>query len=246
MKVDYLTLYSGVDIQDKENNLIIHQPTIKEICMLGEDSLFIILQLIKLNKEDLEGNINKIEKSKITNFDIFLKVINEERKDLKDIVIQFFTILFQDYTVQINDNNIELIFNRQEDVKITIDSNKYEILKDIINQMFMIEDSTKNVAKDKASQKLLKKFQERKSILAKKKQNLQTDEEKQNEIKSVIASMISVLSIGNNISSQSILEYNYFRLMVDYKKLLTKVQYDTVDRYRIAGAKIEKDPENWI
>ncbi len=246
MKIDYLTLYSGVDIHDKENNLIIHQPTIKEICMLGEDSLFIILQLIKLNKEDLEGNINKIEKSKITNFDIFLKVINEERKDLKDIVIQFFTILFQDYTVQINDNNIELIFNHQEDVKIIIDNNKYEILKDIINQMFMIEDNAKNVAKDKASQKLLKKFQERKNILAKKKQNLQTDEEKQNEIKSAIASMISVLSIGNNISSQSILEYNYFRLMVDYKKLLTKVQYDTVDRYRIAGAKIEKDPENWI
>lgn len=244
MRNDYLTLYSGVDIVLKETNVIMHQPTIKEIAMLGEDNLFILLQLINLDKDSVFGDETKA--NEVSNLDIFLRLINVERQDLREVAAQFFTLLFKDYKVEFLEKEIKLTFNEQEDVVVSINKDSYEEVKKTINDIFMIHSIDENASKDKATQKLVAKFKKRKEILTKKKQNLQTDEEKMGEIPSAIASMVSVLSIGNNISTQEILNYNYLRLCVDYKKLVTKVQYDSVDRYRIAGAKIEHDPDNWI
>ena len=47
--IDELTLATGADIVFKKGRLVIHQPTIKEIGLIGEDTFFLGIQLLRLS-----------------------------------------------------------------------------------------------------------------------------------------------------------------------------------------------------
>ena len=55
-----LALITGVDIPIPECQLILHQPTIKEISMIGEKAFFTGISCLCIDKKQLELEENKI------------------------------------------------------------------------------------------------------------------------------------------------------------------------------------------
>lgn len=52
-KFDYLTLLVGEDILLKEFNLILHQPRIRDISIIGEENFFKMLSFLFIEKENI-------------------------------------------------------------------------------------------------------------------------------------------------------------------------------------------------
>ena len=70
-----LALLTGADIPFKEGKLLIHQPTLKEIAIIGEDDFFIGCGLLTISKNILSSQ-DKIDLDKINDFNIFMSIIN--------------------------------------------------------------------------------------------------------------------------------------------------------------------------
>lgn len=84
---------TGVDIPIPECEITIHQPTIKEISMFGEEEFFKCLQTILIDKTMFDKG--KMDLSGYNNFQIFMMVISEpEAKELKRQIQDFFVLLF--------------------------------------------------------------------------------------------------------------------------------------------------------
>ena len=80
-----LALITGVDIPIPECQIVMHQPSIKEIAMIGETTFFTGVQTLTLNSsmfiqdKDVLGDIN--------NFQIFMTVMQEKETVDKKIAV---------------------------------------------------------------------------------------------------------------------------------------------------------------
>ena len=91
---DYrLGLMTGIDLPIPELQLVIHQPTIKEISMIGEQDFFVGIQLLCIDKKVYVEDEKLL--STTSNFQIFMTMMNEKQvTDKKDCVLQVLTLLF--------------------------------------------------------------------------------------------------------------------------------------------------------
>ena len=74
--MDHLMLLTRNDIPFISAELTIHQPTIKEIGMIGEDAFFTGAQFLTLTKNSIEG-LSEEDAKRINNFSIILKLISD-------------------------------------------------------------------------------------------------------------------------------------------------------------------------
>ena len=75
---DYrLALMTGIDIPIPELQTVIHQPSIKEISMIGEQDFFIGIQLLCINKNIYVQDESLLANT--TNFQIFMAMMNEKQ-----------------------------------------------------------------------------------------------------------------------------------------------------------------------
>jgi hypothetical protein len=68
-----LALLTGVDIPVPECQIAIHQPTIKEISMIGENDFFVGVQCLCLYKSMFIEDKNVLDE--VNNFQIFMTVV---------------------------------------------------------------------------------------------------------------------------------------------------------------------------
>ena len=120
-----LALMAGIDIPIPELQLTIHQPTIKEIALIGETDFFIGIQCLTINKnmiaqgETLLGNTN--------NFQIFMTIMTEkETRDKKNAVLQVLTLILPNYKPMFTPRTLVL----QGDNMVTIDEKNFEFLQE--------------------------------------------------------------------------------------------------------------------
>ena len=79
-----LALMTGIEIPIPECQLILHQPTLKEIAFIGETDFFVGVQTLCLYKSMFMDE-GKSALESITNFQIFMTIVsNKETKDKKD------------------------------------------------------------------------------------------------------------------------------------------------------------------
>ena len=76
-----LILLSGVDIPLKEAALVIHQPRIKEIALIGENNFFTGYELLKFSKDSLTSE-DKAHLGNQTDFDIIMSIMNDKQISL--------------------------------------------------------------------------------------------------------------------------------------------------------------------
>ena len=233
-----LALMCGIDIPMPELQTTIHQPTIKEISYIGEQEFFIGLQTLSINKNMLPQGNSVLEST--TNFQIFMTIMKEqETKDKKDAVINLFQLVFPGSQVIFTPMSILL---NKEGQQTLVDENNFDILQEIIKQIFCVnsgpmDQATFNPADEKAREIAEKLMRGRQRVA----------EQKGENNSSAFGRYLSILTIGLNAmplsEAMNLTMYQMYDLVERYTLYLN---WDLDIKTRLAGGKPDSKPDDWM
>lgn len=239
-----LLLLSKNDIPFPQAGIVIHQPTIKQIGYIGQDSFYSGCGLLNFSKQDysLQGNSNLENKN---DFDIFMSILQDKNplSQQKRVCLEMVLLLiFPQYTVRILPNCIGLI---KEEKVYSIDGKNFNAFQNIIKEMFKLGVVFKNVKKynpgNARAEQLAAQFQRYHQKLSKIKNK---NGEGQNV--TILSRYISILAVGENKNINDLLDYSVYQLFDEFERYRLKYQFDTYKQMKIAGAKDLKEPKNWM
>lgn len=235
---DYrLGLMTGVDLPIPELKVVIHQPTIKEISMVGEQDFFVGIQLLCVDKKLY---IEKEDLLKTTsNFQIFMTMINESQMaDKKNCVVQVISLLFPDYKAIFTPRSIVL---NQKDANVTIDEGNFEILQELLREQFCLKGSGQEQFNPQS-----KKAREIAQKLMKARQRVAQAKAQENS-GSMFSQYLSVLTVGlGSMTLRECMELTMYQLYDLVERYSLYINWDIDIRSRMAGAKGDKPIENWM
>lgn len=244
--IDKLTLISGVDIPIPELRVNIHQPTIREIAYIGEKSFYEAARTITMEKEKLLNSLENISEedkvvlSKMSNFEVFLKLLGA--RVLSQVNVQMLlSILFPDFSVEIEDRFIMLI-NPQLKQTVIVDENNFEVLQQVITAILCLQSGTQeeefNPAGDRAREIADKIKRGREKVAA-----LQGSQEKQT---SFLSRYISSLGVGtNSLNIHNILDLTLYQFLNLIERFSLYNAYSISIKAKMAGAKDVEDVD-WL
>lgn len=233
-----LLFLSGNDIPFIEAQLIIHQPTIKEIGLIGEEVFFTGCQLLNFSKNLL----NEEDKSNLedkTNFDILIAILREQNAVMqknRNCVNMVLALLFPEYSIQFQQDCI-LLQKEGDENKYQINGNNFENFKEIISIMFSLkqdEQLTFNPSGELAK-KIAAKLQKRHQKLAEDKPDKKID---------ILSRYVSILSVAQHKDMNILLNYTVYQLYDEFKRNELKTSYDIYLKAKMAGAKDLKEVED--
>ena len=235
-----LALMCGSDIPIPECQLIAHQPTIKEISLIGEEDFFAGVQCLCLNKkmfsqdESVLGNVN--------NFQIFMTIMTEkEAADKKHAVIQSCKLLFPNYKVIITPRGVVFMEEGKSDT-INIDENNFEYLQEVISEICCLKNG-KNGSQsfnpgNKKAQEIAEKLMRGRQRVA---------QQKGEDNQSIFVQYLSILTVGlHSMSLQNLMELTMFQMYDLIERFSLYMAWDIDVRSRLAGGKPDKEPDNWM
>lgn len=233
-----LLLLSKADIPFIEAQISVHQPTLKEISMIGEEAFFSATQLFSVTKENLE-NAGNIDLEGLSDFDIIMSIVQSvEGAEHKKYLMMLFALLFPEYNMKFTENEI-ILYN---DKTITrINNSNYDSFKDIISSMFNLNSSGENQGYnpiDERARRIAEKLKKGKEKVA---QN--TGE---NSKVAVFSRYASILSVGLGKDLNDIMEYSVFQLMDEFERFQKKQSFEMYVQAKMAGAKDLSEVENWM
>lgn len=232
-----LAMICGTDIPVPSCQLVLHQPTLEEISFIGEKDFFSGAQTLCLHKTMFIED--KVLLMTTTNFQIFMMIMSEkEAKEKKEAVKQVLTLLLPNYQILFTPNS--LVF-KKDDVTILIDEDNFEDLQKALRAIFCMNDGpmdqqTFNPINDRAKQIADKIMKGRQKVA----------ELKGNSNISVFTQYISMLTIGLHISMLELKKLTMFQLYDLVERFMLYINWDIDLRSRLAGAKPDEHPENWM
>lgn len=142
MEVDKLSLYRGQDYKINEN-IIIHQPTLGEICDFGEGRYFSIMQTLTAIPSDMKSQLDDIgiDYESISDFELFILLIKTlNNKDTKIIFGDLDLSKFEVYTDSSNGETVlaQKIIKEKEIDYVEIINKKLNIFQKIIYTMLKL------------------------------------------------------------------------------------------------------------
>lgn len=228
-----LALMSGIDIPVPECQVILHQPTIKEIAFIGNEDFFIGVQTLCLHKSMFVEDKKVLEE--INNFQIFMTVMNDkECADKKRDVIQILTLLFP---------GAQILFTPRSLVigSATIDANNFEFLQEALRLIFCsktgpMDQQTFNPADDKAREIAQKLMRGRQRVAAQRGESNSC----------VFTQYISILTVALRIPPKELLNCTMYQLYDLMERYSLYNAWDLDVRVRLAGGKPDSQPDNWM
>lgn len=228
-----LALMSGIDIPVPECQVILHQPTIKEIAFIGNEDFFIGVQTLCLYKSMFVEDKKVLEE--INNFQIFMTVMNDKDcTDKKRDVIQILTLLFP---------GAQILFTPRSLVigSATIDANNFEFLQETLRLIFCsktgpMDQQAFNPADDKAREIAQKLMRGRQRVAAQKGESNSC----------VFTQYISILTVALRIPPQELLNCTMYQLYDLMERYSLYNAWDLDVRVRLAGGKPDSQPDNWM
>ena len=233
-----LALMCGTDIPVPECQIVVHQPRINEIALIGEADFFSGIQCLCLNKsmfvkdESLLANTN--------NFQIFMTIMSEkEAADKKFAVQQVCTLLFPKHRVLFTPRSVLLSGDQQQ---IMIDETNFEYLQAALTDICCLktgpmDQQSFNPANEKARAIAEKLMRGRQRVAAQKGEN---------NI-SIFSQYLSILTVGlGSMSLQDAMDLTMFQLYDLVERYMLYINWDMDIRSRLAGAKPENQPDNWM
>ena len=232
-----LALMCGTDIPVPECQMVIHQPKIKEIALIGEADFFAGIQCLCLNKsmfvkdESVLGDTN--------NFQIFMTIMSEKEAIEKKLAVQSVcTLLFPKHKVVFTPRSMLLAGETQ----IMIDENNFEFLQAAISDICCLktgpmDQQAFNPADKKAREIAEKLMRGRQRVAAQKgESNI-----------SIFSQYLSILTVGlGSMSLQDTMDLTMFQLYDLVERYMLYVNWDMDIRCRLAGGKPENQPDNWM
>ena len=228
---------TGIDIPIEECQLVIHQPTLKEIGYLGEEDFFIGAQCLALNK--MMFTQDKTILTDTSNFQIFMTIMLEPKAlDKKRSTQQLLSILFPTYKISFTPNSLLFI---GEGGTTIVDTNNFDSLQEVVKQVLCINSSANqtgfNPANDKAKEIAEKLMRGRQRVAA----------QKGEQNSSILSRYISILTIGlNSMSLNDTLNLTLYQLYDLVERYTLYVNWDIDIRSRLAGAKPDSKPDDWM
>lgn len=233
-----LALMCGTDIPIPECQLVIHQPRMHEIALIGDTDFFTAIQTLCVNKNMIAQGETLLADT--NNFQIFMTIMQEkEAIDKKEAVKQLFPLIFPQHQMILTPRSI--VMNSESGSSI-IDENNFEAFQKIIGSIFCInsgpmETQSFNPQSKKAKEIADKLMRARQRVAA----------QKTDEAGSIFSQYISVLTVGlNSMSLRECEELTMYQLFDLVERYMLYVNWDLDIRSRLAGAKGEKQPENWM
>lgn len=233
-----LALMCGTDIPIPEIQATIHQPKIKEIALIGESDFFIAIQCLNVNKDLLRQDKTLLQNT--SNFQIFMTIMSEkETKDKKNATQQLLSLLFPKHNVLFTPRSILL---QGDGSSQTIDENNFEAFQAIIKQVFCVSNKNNqqagfNPANEKAREIAEKLMRGRRRVA----------ELNGSANASIFSQYLSILTIGlSSMSLKELMELTMFQLYDLIERYQLYINWDIDIRSRLAGAKPDDRPENWM
>ncbi len=237
-----LLLISGSDIPFVDAQVIIHQPTIKEISYIGEEALFSGCELLNFSK-DILNNEDKINLENKSNFEVFMSIMNDKNSNLKQTrinVMQVLTLLFPEYKISIKDSCILLI--KDGEPPHTINTINFEEFKDILVSIFCLKKAKAaqdyNPKGDKAREIAEKLQRGRQKAAAARGQSI--------DKVAIFSRYVSILAVGESKDMNSLLQYTVYQLFDEFERFNLKEDFDTYIQLKLAGAKDVEEVEHWM
>ena len=232
-----LALMAGTDIPVPECQLILHQPTIKEISFVGDIDFFTGIQCLSISKNMFIEDKSVLDE--VNNFQIFMTVMGDKSTaDKKEAVINVLKLLLPKCSVMFTPRSL-LIKSDKE--MLTIDETNFEPFQEAIKEIFCakfgpMDQQAFNPANNKAKEIAEKLMRGRQRVAAQKGQNNA----------SIFGQYISILAVGLHISPLELLSMTMYQLYDLMERYSMYVNWDIDIRSRLAGAKPDSPPDNWM
>lgn len=258
-KVDKLTLITGANIRLPKYNLIVTQPTIKDIGEVGEVEFFKAVNSFFPPREPLEEIIDSIEgfsenektiiKEDMTDYDhlIFLLKVTEvaaQEGDETIGILELFTTVIElmipshKLVFDIETETLILKPQTKEDKIIVIDESLFSILQSITNQVFKVSDifttEQKQSEMSEAAKRIAQKIEEGERRIREQKGEVDDDGE-------VISRIVSIL--GMKIDLSTIVNMTVYQLLNQFERFNLYSSHQQALQAATAGADVEI--ENW-
>ena len=241
---NYLLLQSGADIPFIEGTVTIHQPTIYEISLIGEEAFFTGCELLKFSKDILNSE-DKKRLITYSDFNILMSIINDKSGSMAyniSCVEQVLNLIFPLYTVSFASDAI-IFFDTEDKFNICgqINDTNFLSFKEILVKMFCLHktSSTQNYnVQGELANKIAEKLKQRQQQLA----ELSSKEKKV----AIFSRYISILTVGEHKDMNSFMQYTVYQLFDEFQRFELKIAYDIYFQARMAGAKDLKEPEDWM
>ena len=232
-----LALMTGSDIPIPECQLTMHQPTIEEIGLLGEQDFFVGMQTITIYKSMFA--LDESALASISNFQIFMTIMGEkETADKKRSVLDVFRLIFPNTTVFITPRSI--MFQAENETH-TVDETNFDALQDVLRLVFCAKEGAMdqqafNPANQKAKEIADKLMRGRQKV---------AEQKGANNI-SVFSMYLSILSIGLHISINELKKMTMYQIYDLMERFSLWINWDIDTKIRLAGGKPDSQPDNWM
>lgn len=233
-----LALMCGTDIPIPECQLTIHQPRIKEIALIGEADFFAGIQCLCLNKSMFVQDESLLETT--NNFQIFMTVMSEkEAIDKKIAVQQVCTILFPTMKLNFTPRSMMLMGDGRT---ITIDENNFEFLQSALSSICCLKTGPMDQQNFNPVNAEAKRIADK---LMRGRQRVAAQKGESNT--SLFTQYLSTLTVGlNSMSLADAMDLTMFQLYDLVERYMLYLNWDMDIRSRLAGAKPDSQPENWM
>ena len=233
-----MALMCGTDIPVPSLQLSVHQPRIKEIALMGESDFFVAVQCLNIQKNLLSQDKTILDDT--NNFQILMTIISEkETQDKKQAIKNLLMLLFPTCNVMFTPRSIMLT---SEGFSTMIDENNFEDLQEIFKMIFCVSNKNNqqtsfNPANAKAKEIADKIMRGRKRVA----------EQNGSANASIFSQYLSILTVGlSSMSLQELMDLTMYQLYDLVERYQLYISWDIDIRSRMAGAKPEDKPDNWM
>lgn len=233
-----LALMCGTDFPVPECQLTIHQPRIKEIALIGEADFFSGIQCLCLNKTMFVQDESLLETT--NNFQIFMTVMSEKEAIEKKVAVQqVCTLMFPTFKVVFTPRSMLFMGDGQT---ITIDENNFEFLQAAITSICCLKTGPMDQQSFNPANEQAKKIADK---LMRGRQRVAAQKGESNT--SLFSQYLSTITVGiNSMSLQDAMDLTMFQLYDLVERYMLYLNWDMDIRSRLAGAKPDSQPENWM
>ena len=236
---------SGNPILIAECNIVLTQPTIKQVVLFGEDEFLIITNILAhpetLTEEVRKGNL---ELSQFSDFQLFMTIVKNE-PTLKSSVDKLFDLIFPDYDIKFGESSID--FSLKEDEKKMVRGRitpfNFENLCNVINDLFEPQNENEknyNPANERAS-KIAEKIKKGREKVAKQNGG--------DAPQSLFGRYTSILAIGMQMDVNIFYNYTPFQLYDAFQRYFAKVSsdfYSKVATTPLMDVSKMEEPDEWF
>lgn len=235
-----LALICGTDIPLENAPLIVHQPMLKEISLVGEKTYFNGAQTLCVQKSMINQGESVL--SNLTNFQVFMMIMTEKDPDAQEkkrAVQQIAPLLFPSYKLMITPQSIILM--GPDNTSVILDDTNFEELQQVINQVCCFtgahtDQQNFNPGNAKAKEIADKLMRGRQRVAA----------QQENNGGSSFSQYISTLTVGLQMDIDKVSSFTLYQLYDIMERYGLYLNWDLDVRTRLAGGKPDSQPDNWM